>query len=648
MKKEEILILQQSKENFRDLANFLPQAVFEFNKKMIITFANKIAFKTFGYTRKDFRRGLLALCVISPKDRLRAISNIRKVLRGEEIGGIEYTALKKNSKEFPCTIYVNRIIKEGKIWGLRGILIDISTLKKTEEEKERYSYNLRERVKELRCIYEFSKLVAKRNITLKEIIKGLVSILPSGWQYPDIACARIIFEKEKFKTDNFKASRWKQSADIKVHGKTAGKVEVRYLEKRPKDYEGPFLKEERDLLNIITERLGRIIGRQKTEDDITNAYEMTYNILEKSPFGIYVVNKEGNIIYANPASFKISGDAPKQFKSINVFRLPTYKKIGFDEKIRSALKGKSFFLGPMEYTSHYGKKTTIRNFIGMPLGEKEEKEVIVFIEDVTDLENAKKELEKAYNELKLSQEELIQSAKMATVGQMASGMAHEINNPLFAILGEAKMLFKEKQDQPDVREGLKIILEQGERIGGIIKSLLDFSRREKANLAPLDINTVVNKTLFLLRYQIDKEKIEISKDFSSDMPYIMGDEGKLEEAFLIIIINAVQAMEDGGKLTIKTRLEKVSDEERKKGGVLKDYLEVAAIEFKDTGKGMDEKTLMRIFEPFFTTKPKNTGLGLSICSQIIQVHKGDIEVYSQSGKGSTFIIKLPVRQKGEK
>jgi PAS domain S-box-containing protein len=137
-------------------------------------------------------------------------------------------------------------------------------------------------------------------------------------------------------------------------------------------------------LKKANEALKMEVGRCKMmEEEVTRAFNMTHDILEKAPFGIYVVNDEGCIEYVNPAMLKISGDNEKAFKSLNVFELPTYKKIGLSDMIKSALKGEHFYLGPVEYTSHYGNKTSIRNFIGIPMEEGGKKKVLVFIEDFT-------------------------------------------------------------------------------------------------------------------------------------------------------------------------------------------------------------------------------------------------------------------------
>ena len=145
--------------------------------------------------------------------------------------------------------------------------------KEAEEEKEKLLSNLDERVKELNCLYGLSKLVEKPDISLENVFQSAASLIPPAWQYPDITCATILFEDKKFRTDNFKTSKWRQSQDIKVHGKKVGSIEVYYLQERPEVEQGPFSKEERELLHAIAERLGRIIERKQAERRIRELNE---------------------------------------------------------------------------------------------------------------------------------------------------------------------------------------------------------------------------------------------------------------------------------------------------------------------------------------------------------------------------------------
>ncbi|MFH0940724.1 MAG: ATP-binding protein [Candidatus Omnitrophota bacterium] len=253
----------------------------------------------------------------------------------------------------------------------------------------------------------------------------------------------------------------------------------------------------------------------------------------------------------------------------------------------------------------------------------------VMLSILEDTDESKRVLEAALRKLKETQDELLQAEKMISLGQIAAGVAHEINNPLFVISGEAEMLSMEPDSPASTVESVKIIREQIGRIGDIIKRLLEFARKKDTKFVPLDINVIVDKVAELLKYQANLlGHIEIDKKISEEKLTVEGDPNQLQEAFLNLMINAVQAMEEkGGILTIRTFSEIIKPE--------------VVVQISDTGIGMNEETRKRIFDPFFTTKKTGTGLGLSVCFGIIESHGGSIEVDSRLGIGTTFTVKLP-------
>jgi len=249
-----------------------------------------------------------------------------------------------------------------------------------------------------------------------------------------------------------------------------------------------------------------------------------------------------------------------------------------------------------------------------------------YLNIMEDLGNKQMELEQTLNKLKTAQAELIQADKLSAIGQLSVGIAHEINNPLFVISGEAEMLAKNPNLEQGTRDSLSAILEQSKKIKAITGGLLDFSRREKSEKkAAVDINDTLNKALLIIDYQVKSEEIKISADLDPGLPRVTGDPGQLEEVFLNIMLNGIQAMKKGGELALITRREQES----------------VVIKIKDNGTGMSNETKSRLFEPFFSTKEMGTGLGLSVSYGIIQNHGGKIEVESEEGKGTAFIISLP-------
>lgn len=249
-------------------------------------------------------------------------------------------------------------------------------------------------------------------------------------------------------------------------------------------------------------------------------------------------------------------------------------------------------------------------------------------------------------EIKRLETQLIRSEKLAAIGELSAGVAHEINNPLNVISGNAEMLSKESHDQ-EVERVTKVIMEQVKRAAVITDRLLQFSQRKEPKIESLDVNKIIDNTVPLLEIQTKYKHIRIIKQLRPNLPKVMGDFIQLQEVFFNIMLNAVQAMPKGGELRIRASTEEITKFGRRKTDIFQIGSKLVVIEFEDTGEGISEENLSKIFDPFFSTKDQGTGLGLSICHGIIEAHQGVIEAMSTVGKGTTFIIKLPAqREKG--
>jgi signal transduction histidine kinase len=234
-------------------------------------------------------------------------------------------------------------------------------------------------------------------------------------------------------------------------------------------------------------------------------------------------------------------------------------------------------------------------------------------------------------ELKQTQAQLVQSTKLAAIGELAANIAHEINNPLTTVLGFASFIAERLPAEDPMREELGLIQEEAARARDIVRDLLQFSRQRDFMPEPADVNTVLEQVVGMVRRQGALNTVTVNEAFEPDLPMVEMDVPRIKQVFLNIINNAIYAMPDGGSLTVRTAAQ---------NGFLH-------AEFTDTGSGIEPETLPRIFDPFFTTKPdvSGTGLGLSVSLGIVQSHGGTIEVASTLGVGSTFTIKLPLDSK---
>jgi len=247
------------------------------------------------------------------------------------------------------------------------------------------------------------------------------------------------------------------------------------------------------------------------------------------------------------------------------------------------------------------------------------------------------------SELKTLRGQLMQSEKLAIMGQLAAGVAHEINNPISGILTYIKLLAKKLDKEgaseslvPTFKRYLSVMERETANVGRIVKNLLDFSRRKEPDISPVHIDEVIDQSLLLLCDQLKVGNIEVQQKYKSGLPEIMGDFGQLQQVFVNLILNAVQAMPTGGTLRIKAIAEGSPGREC-----------FVKIEVADNGCGIPKENIPKIFDPFFTTKggkdSTGLGLGLSIVQKIIRAHHGHISVKSRVGKGTTFTIKLPTR-----
>ena len=257
------------------------------------------------------------------------------------------------------------------------------------------------------------------------------------------------------------------------------------------------------------------------------------------------------------------------------------------------------------------------------------------------IENAKlyEALRQGMRKLEETQAQLVQSAKLAAVGELAAGVAHEINNPLTSIIGFTRLLLDDLPAQHSMRGDLETIDREAARTRQIVRALLDFARTSDPVLAPADLNSLVEETVMLVCTRSVLAKISLEKDLAP-LPPVLLDENQIKQVLVNLLNNAVQAMPGGGHLRVATRLT-----EREKSGARRP---MAAVYLSDSGIGILPENLDRIFDPFFTTKEvgQGTGLGLSVSYSIVEKHNGRIEVESAAGAGSTFVVLLPVNGPG--
>jgi len=245
-------------------------------------------------------------------------------------------------------------------------------------------------------------------------------------------------------------------------------------------------------------------------------------------------------------------------------------------------------------------------------------------------------VEQKTRELKRAHEHALHTEKMASIGKIAAVLAHEINNPLSGILTYSKLLRKwidsddgGKSRHKDIDESLDLIASESRRCGDLVKNLLTFSRTTPINLQPTNLNQVIGRALRLIQHQLDLAAIQVQPELDPELPLVTCDGAQVEQVLLALMMNALDAMPQGGNLWVTTRRNREN--------------EFVQITVRDDGCGISPEILPRLFEPFLTTKEtgRGVGLGLAISQSILERHNGNIEVQSEVGRGTTFTVTLP-------
>ena len=314
-------ILTNSSERLDMLFHYAPDAIFLIDDKGKLFDLNKAAEDLIGQKKaKLIGKSGFTLGLLTIAETKKAFTNLSKILGGKSSGPDEYTLKKKDGSQAAVEVTSFPIKINNKNF-LLGVARDITRHKKIEETLRQQTHNLEERIKELNCLYELDKIARKENVSIDELLRKVVRILPESWQYSEIAGSCISFQGKKYKTKNFKKTNWKQKAEIIIDGKKAGFVEVCYLKRKPESDEGPFLKEERNLINAISERLGQVIEQKQHRMALESSEDRLRMIFEYAPDAYYLNDLKGNFVDGNKAAEEIIGYKREELIGKNFLKL---------------------------------------------------------------------------------------------------------------------------------------------------------------------------------------------------------------------------------------------------------------------------------------------------------------------------------------
>ncbi|MBU1037950.1 MAG: PAS domain S-box protein, partial [Candidatus Omnitrophica bacterium] len=591
-----------------------------------------------GWSRKEMLgKNVITSGIMTLESSAKIAYYMAQIIAGKDIPIFEVTGVTKQGEKVPYELRAVLIKAYGKLTAIQAILRNITERKKAGKDREKLLHDMNERIKELGCFYALSEVIAKPGISLEVILQGAVELFPPAYQYPEIACARIVFENSEFKTENFRITKWKQSADIEVNGKKAGYVEVYYLQDKPQDYEGPFVKEERQLIDSVAERLGRISERKRAEGTLKESEEKIHLLLDSTAEAIYGLDMNGNCTFCNQSCLHLLGyrhpgellgknmhwqihakhpdGTPFPVEECRIFQ--AFKKgegTHVDDEVLWRSDGTSF---PAEYWSYP------QHHDGVVVGA-----VVTFL-DIT-------ERKKGEEALKDSQELLVQSEKMSAIGRFSAGIAHEVKNPLSIMLGGLEFLeTKLPHGDEDSDKMVKVVKDAVLRANFTLESLIHYARPSDLIREMVEVSEIVNLTLGMVTRKAGLANITIDADFAQGMR-VSVDKNQVHQALLNIIMNAMEAMPTGGNIAIKTFKAIMPEVSGEKSSCV--------IEVIDTGTGISQDNLIRVTEPFFTTKGSvvGTGLGLFITNKIMESHNGKLLIESTEGKGTVVKVVLPL------
>jgi PAS domain S-box-containing protein len=377
------------------------------------------------------------------------------------------------------------------------------------------------------------------------------------------------------------------------------------------------------------EGLNEDISRRKLmERQLREAHDFINKIIQSSPNAIMATDMQGNILIWNRAAEETLGYKPTDvIGKMNIDKIyPEGMARKVMQMVRSPEHGgvgrlKAY---PMVYVRQDG--TVVEGNLSAAMIYDANGKAIASVGSFVDLKE-RLEMERA---LRRTQEQLLQSEKLAAMGRLTSQIAHELNNPLYGIMNTLELLKTEISPQSKRRKVLEMALSETVRLSDMLRKMLSFSKPGQQEKQPVDPNLVLDEILLLHEKQLQENDIKIKTSFTEGLPQINASKDQLRQVFLNLVANARDAMPEGGTLTVTT----AADNEN------------VRIEVADTGTGIEEEHLKKIFDSFFTTKDsvKGVGLGLSVCYGFIKDHGGDIQVQSKVGAGTTFTITFPIFQ----
>jgi PAS domain S-box-containing protein len=569
-----------------------------------------------GYSRDELVNTSIFEAGVLPKDNLqRAMQRLERTIKGEQMPAEEYEVIRKDGSRVNVEVTSITVVRRGKV-EIIAIARDITERKKAEEEIRESEERLKALIEnapdaifvvdyETNFLYVSKKMeeltgYSRDELTSTSVLEaGILS--EDGLQKAAERLERIlkgeqlpIVVNEVIRKDGSRVTV--ETTSIPVARR--GKVEIM------------------SICRDITER-------KRAEEELRES-EMKYSALVEQARDMVFIVQGDTLVYCNSVMTEFFGYTNEELLSMPFTNLIAPEELDEMLKIYEKQIAGEQTIDVFEATGLCKDGTRIDFEVSSRFIQYKQMPAMLGIaRDITQRKKAEEERKELEAKAQFA-------SRMATVGQMASGIAHEINNPLTSVIGFSQLIM-EKDASSEMKRYLELINEGSQRVAGIVNRLLIFSQQRKPERVYTDVNELISSTLDLRGYSLETSNIRVTTQLESKIPKTMLDRNQMQEVFLNIIINAEKEMKSAhrrGKLSIRTE---------SMDNVIRVY-------FKDDGPGIPKNNLDKIFDPFFTTREvgEGTGLGLSICHGMIIEHGGQIYVESEPGKGATFIVELPV------
>lgn len=536
------------------------------------------------------------------------------------------------------------------------IIEDTIACKQIQNEVRKRTHDLEKRVDELNCLHGISKIIEK-NLSLNETLQEIVDIIPSAWQFPEITCARIIFEDRSFQTENFRSTAWEQTSEIFIHGKQLGFLEVFYLEEKPEIDEGPFLKEERELINSIAERVGRTIERKKAEDELIQYQNHLKELVEKRTIELTISNKKlqqeiterkqteqalkesenkfrtlfnstndaifmhdlnGYFLEVNTIACERLGFSRNELLRMNTVDINASKYAARIADLKKEILEKEHVIFETVHVRKDG--STIPIELSSRIIDYHGKKAILCIgRDITDRKQAEENLIKYIEELKYSNE---------LKNLFTDIMRHDLLNPASVVKGFADVLIDMEENEKKI-QAIKSIERNINKLIDILESAAKFSKMESVEeleFEKMDLGLIIKEVVRNLKPQLEEKQMIL--DFVEEGSYPSNVNKVIEDVFSNLLSNAIKYSPKESKIIID----------------IIDSGNEWKVTVTDFGEGISDENKPHVFDRFKRVSKggvKGIGLGLAIVKKIIDLHGGRVGVEDNpAGQGSVFWVTI--------